>query len=70
MQTRVLNVGDRIRCDVRGQKFTATFRGESYASPGIFLVDGPNPSSVTYRHVTARQILGKVEGQDRLEVGA
>lgn len=70
METRTLKVGERIRCGVRGQKFTATFRGESYSSPGVFLVDDPNPKSVTYRHVTARQILGKVEGQERLEVGA
>lgn len=70
METRSLKPGERIRCNVRGQVFTARYLGPSPSSPGTFKVDDPNPKSVTYRHVTARQIIGKVEGQERLGVSA
>lgn len=70
MNTRSLKPGERIRCNVRGQVFTARFMGHSLSSPGTFKVDSPDPQSVTYRHVTARQIVAKLEGQERLGVSA
>lgn len=72
MDTRSLKVGDRVYCNVRGQVFTATF-GEPHGtspSPPRYPIYDPSPKSITYRHVTSRQIVGKVEGQERLEVGA
>jgi hypothetical protein len=70
MDTRSLKVGDRIRCNVRGQIFTARYLGYSLTRLGGHRIDDPDPKSVTYREVTARQIVGKVEGQERLEVRA
>jgi len=61
MKTATLKVGDRIRCNVRGQVFTATFRGPNLV--GGFAINPASPS-VTYRHVTARQIVGKVEQRE------
>jgi hypothetical protein len=61
VKTASLKPGQRIQCNVRGQSFTARFMGASLASPGTFKVDDPDPKSVTYRHVTARQIVGTVE---------
>jgi len=66
MDTRSLKVGDRIRCNVRGLAFTATLDGRV---EGLWLISATRPT-MGMRTVTSRQIVGKVEGQERLEVGA
>lgn len=67
MDTSRLTPGDRIQCNVRGQHFPAIFlKLDRY---GWFEIE-PLSKYVTWRRVRSRQIVERVERQERLEVSA
>lgn len=66
MDTRFLAPGDRIEVNVKGIPFVATFDYKVHSN--LFHVKDPDPPRVTYEHVTAREILRKIDPQERLEV--
>lgn len=53
MRTQTIKAGDLVECDVRGQTFFARVvdRDEK-------LVIEPLSQQITFRHVTARQVVG------------
>lgn len=65
METRTLNTGDHIEANVRGVHFKATITGKA---PGLLAIAPDEPSRFTWRFVTARQVVKKLETQERLEV--
>lgn len=66
MDTRSLTPGDRVEVNVKGIPFIATFDRKVHSN--LFHVKDPDPSRVTYEHVTAREILRKLDPQERFEV--
>lgn len=62
MNTRSLNAGATVECNVRGQHFLASFQRRE----GPWLFVEPFSKAITYRRLRARQILRKVERQESL----
>ena len=67
MNTRFLKAGDLIECEVKGTRFTATI--EAFGKPGWIKVQ-PSESWATWRWIRSRQIVKKLERQERLGVAA
>lgn len=67
MNTRFLQRGDLIECQVKGVTFKATI--EAFGKPGSLKVK-PTEPWVTWRWVRSRQIVAKLEPQEQLEVAA
>jgi hypothetical protein len=67
MNTSCLHPGDHIKANVRGQHFEAEVVAKE--KRGLVKVEPIEPWP-TWRFLTARQIVGKVERQERLEVRA
>lgn len=66
MDTSTLTPGDRVEVNIKGIPFTATFKGRSHH--GLYLTDEPDPARITYRLVTSREILRKLDPQEKFEV--
>jgi len=67
MRTDTLQIGDRIEANVRGVSFTATITS---MPPGLLGVEPDEPSRYTWRFVSARQVVRKIEAQQKLETAA
>ena len=67
METRFLKAGDLIECEVKGTKFQATI--EAFGKPGWVKIKPVEPWA-TWRWIRSRQIVKKLEAQERLEVAA
>lgn len=65
MKLAVLRPGDLVEVNVRGLKFEATFVRVDELDRAVI---EPTSSRITYRRVTARQVVRKVETQQRLGV--
>ena len=65
MQTRSLHPGDLIQCKVRGVSFEAVFNHVD--ADGSVHIE-PHKHWVTWRRVRPRQIVKKLERQERLGV--
>lgn len=65
MNTSALHPGDRIEANVKGIPFLATFKGKAHH--GFYFTDEPDPQWITYRLLTAREILRKVDPRERAE---
>lgn len=67
MRIATLHPGDHVQVDVRGTVFNATVKS---VHPGCSLVgiEPDQPERYTWRSVTARRVVKKLEGQERLEV--
>lgn len=65
METRFLQKGDLIECSVKGVTFKATV--EAFGKPGTLKVK-PSEPWVTWRWVRSRQVVQKLESQERFEV--
>lgn len=63
METRLLNPGDRIEANVRGIPFVATLDCKVHS--GLFRIKDPDAERITYRHLTPREILRKLDPQER-----
>jgi hypothetical protein len=66
MRTCHLHIGDRIEANVRGVSFKATIVG---TPPGLLAIDPDQPKRVTHRFVKARQVVRKLEAQQKLGAG-
>lgn len=64
MDTSRLHPGDRLQANVRGLPFTCTL--EKKEPTRLLKVQDPDPSWVTYRFLKPRQVVRKLEGQERL----
>ena len=64
MLTSQLDIGDRIEANVRGVHFKATITGKP---PGLLAIEPDNVKRYSWRFVTARQVVKKLETQERLE---
>lgn len=64
MLTSQLNIGDRIEANVRGVSFKGTIAGKP---PGPLAINPDEPKRFTWRFVTARQVVRKLEAQQKLE---
>lgn len=58
MDARSIKVGDLVQVDVRGTVFTATVRSKQPRNIGVDPVD---PYHFTWRHVSPRQIVKRLE---------
>lgn len=67
METRFIKKGDLLECCVKGVTFEATV--EAFGKPGTLKVK-PTESWVTWRWVRSRQVVKKLEPQERMEVAA
>jgi hypothetical protein len=67
MRTDSLDTGDRIEANVRGVHFKATITGKP---PGLLAIDPDEPKRYSWRFVSARQVVAKVESQERLGVAS
>lgn len=65
METRTLNEGDRIEANVRGVSFTATITSKP---PGMLGIEPDEPKRFSWRFVTPRQVVKKLEAQEMLGV--
>ncbi len=69
MLTSQLYIGDRIEANVKGVSFTATIVGRS--PDGLFLkIEPDDPKRYTWRFLTARKVVKKLEAQGRLGVAS
>jgi hypothetical protein len=68
MNTASLRPGDRLEANVRGIPFLATFDCKVHSN--LFRVKDPDPARVNTLHLTPREILRKLDPQERLEVRA
>jgi hypothetical protein len=67
MDTRSLHPGDRVEANIRGLIFTAKVI-KSADQWGIWRIL-PDRHRITYRSVTSRQIVKKLDPQEQLGVG-
>ncbi len=67
MLTSQLHIGDRIEANVRGVSFKATITGRPQ---GLLAIEPDEPHRYTWRFVTARQVVKKLEAQGHPEVSA
>lgn len=67
MRASEIHVGDPVQVDVRGQKFNAFIKGVDGRQVSILPF---NPQRYSYRTVTARQVVEKLEVQGRLGVAS
>lgn len=61
MRLSSVQIGDIVECDVRGRRFHAFVVEREAASPSSGapeLAIRPMSSAISYRHVTARQVIG------------
>ena len=69
METRTLHTGDHIEANVRGVSFKAIIVGRS--PDGLFFkIEPDEPKRYTWRFITARRVVKKLEAQERLGVPA
>lgn len=66
METRTLHIGDHIEANIRGVHFKARIVGKP---PGLLAILPKEPQRYSWRFVTARQVVKKLETQERLGVG-
>lgn len=67
MLSSQLRIGDPVEVNVRGVHFEARIAGKP---PGLLAILPKEPQRYSWRFVTARQVVGKLEGQERLGVNA
>ena len=65
MLTSQLHTGDHIEANVRGVHFEARIVGKP---PGPLAILPKEPQRYSWRFVTARQVVKKLEAQERLRV--
>lgn len=63
MRSSTLHIGDRIEANVRGVSFTATVTGKP---PGLLAIEPEEPQRFTWRFVSPRQVVQKLEVQEKL----
>jgi hypothetical protein len=62
-----LHIGDPIEVNIRGVHFKATITGKP---PGLLAIMPEEPQRYTWRFVSARQVVKKLEPQERLGVAS
>lgn len=63
MRSDVIHIGDRIEVNVRGVSFKAMIVGKP---PGPLAIKPDEPQHYSWRFVTARQVVRKLEAQQKL----
>jgi hypothetical protein len=66
MTLATLTIGDTIECNVRGTTFSALYKGTD--DNGLAKIEPLDPRHFSWRKVTARQVVRRVEVQECLEV--
>lgn len=68
MRLTTVQRGDTIKCNVRGTTFPATFKGVD--DNGLVRIQPLDPKHFTWRRVTARQVVERVEVRQALGVAS